>query len=230
MKITTLHLLSGARKATGLTVIIDVFRAFSTACYLTAGGAGRILPVGDLETARRLKAEDPDRVLIGERDGRKLPDFEYGNSPTEVAEGDFTNKTVIHTTSAGTQGLVNAVHADEVITGSFVNVEAIVAHIQARSPSGVSLVCMGTGAITPNMEDTLCARYIADRLQNRPADSDRIRRLLRKSAAAGNFLDPEVDWAPARDFELCTEFSRFDFVLEARKGHDGRLELTPPRD
>ena len=34
MEIRILHLLEGARAARGLTVIIDVFRAFSLECYL----------------------------------------------------------------------------------------------------------------------------------------------------------------------------------------------------
>ena len=34
MNIQILHLLDGAKAATGLTVIIDVFRAFSFECYL----------------------------------------------------------------------------------------------------------------------------------------------------------------------------------------------------
>ena len=59
---------------------------------------------------------------------------------------DFSGKTVIHTTSAGTQGLVNAVQADEVITGSFVNAEAIVSYIRRQAPAMVSLVSMGTAA------------------------------------------------------------------------------------
>ena len=42
MKIEILQLLEGARKATGLTVVIDVFLAFSTACYMVGKGAGPI--------------------------------------------------------------------------------------------------------------------------------------------------------------------------------------------
>ena len=65
MNIQTLHLIQGAGQAQGLTVIIDVFRAFSLECYLYDMGAAAILPVGDLDVARRLKAEHPDYVLIG---------------------------------------------------------------------------------------------------------------------------------------------------------------------
>ncbi len=51
MKIKILQLLDGAKEATGLTVIIDVFRAFSTACYAYDNGAKKIIPVGEMTTA-----------------------------------------------------------------------------------------------------------------------------------------------------------------------------------
>jgi 2-phosphosulfolactate phosphatase len=45
---------------------------------------------------------------MGERKGKKLPGFDYGNSPTEIQAIDFSGKTVIQTTSAGTQGFADA--------------------------------------------------------------------------------------------------------------------------
>ena len=66
MNIEIFELVTGAQKARGLTVIIDVFRAFSLEPYLFSRGAAEILAVGKEETARRLKAEHPDAVLIGE--------------------------------------------------------------------------------------------------------------------------------------------------------------------
>ena len=71
MKIEILQLLEGAQKASGLTVIIDVFRAFSTACYAVGNGVQKIFPVGDIEIAYQLKKENPDFILVGERQERK---------------------------------------------------------------------------------------------------------------------------------------------------------------
>ena len=45
MHIEVLDLIEGAKQARGLTVIIDVFRAFSTACYVVQNGAREIIPV-----------------------------------------------------------------------------------------------------------------------------------------------------------------------------------------
>ena len=66
-KINILHLLDGARQAKGLTVIIDVFRAFSLECFFYAAGAKLIRPVGSLAEAYALKTLIPGCLLAGER-------------------------------------------------------------------------------------------------------------------------------------------------------------------
>ncbi len=71
MEIEILHLLEGAKKARGLTVVIDVFRAFSTACYAFQGGASKIYPVGNIEIAFQMKKNNPDFILVGERNEKK---------------------------------------------------------------------------------------------------------------------------------------------------------------
>jgi len=225
MHIDILHCIDGAREATGLTVIIDVFRAFSTACYAFARGATRIISVGDLDLAYALKEKNPKLVLLGERKGRMLPGFDYGNSPAEIEAVDFTNRTIVQTTSAGTQGIVNACKAHEIITGSFVNAQAIVSYIRSKAPQQVSLVCMGQEAIEPSDEDTLCAHFINDSLIGKATDFELIRTHLRKYRSAEKFFDPEKTWAPERDFDLCLDLGRFNFVLVAKAGMDGLLYL-----
>ena len=80
MNIQILQLVEGAKNARGLTVVIDVFRAFSVEAYLFAQGVDKILPIGDAELAYRLKEENPEFVLAGERMGKILPGFDIGNS------------------------------------------------------------------------------------------------------------------------------------------------------
>ncbi len=227
MPVEILDLVAGPKQARGLTVIIDVFRAFSTACYVVRNGAGRIIPVGDADLAYKLREENPDYVLMGERKGKMLAGFDYGNSPADIQAVDFSGKTVIQTTSAGTQGFANARDADELISGSFVNVEAIVSYIKKQNPGKVSLVCMGTWAVTPNDEDTLCAEYIARRLNNQKMDRKEIYRRLKESKTARIFFDPAVTWAPEADFDLCLNIGLCDFVLKAEKIENDLLALKP---
>ena len=128
-----LHLLSGAKEARGLTVIIDVFRAFSLECYLYDLGAALVRPVGSIEEARTLHEKIPGSLLIGERSGIKVEGFDFGNSPSQVAaeKEKISGKVIIHTTSAGTQGIVNATGASEILTGSLLEVSRSEARLVA---------------------------------------------------------------------------------------------------
>ncbi|MFW5986446.1 MAG: 2-phosphosulfolactate phosphatase [Halanaerobiales bacterium] len=215
MQIKILQLIEGAKQARGLAVIIDVFRAFSVACYLYNNGASRVIPVGELNTAYQLKKDNPDFILLGEREGKILPGFDYGNSPTHIKDVDFTGKTIVHTTSAGTQGIVNVDHAGEIITASFVNAGAVVRYINQSSFDRVSLVCMGNAGVRPADEDTMCAQYIKNRLAGKANDREKIVAELRKDSGK-RFFDPaNREWSPPADFDLCLKFEIFNFILKA---------------
>ena len=143
MRTEIFELLDGARKARGTAVIIDVFRAFSLEPFVLAQNAASLTAVGKIETAFEIKARQPETVLIGERHGKKIDGFDYGNSPASVNGVDFSGKHAVHTTSAGTQGLAAAVHADRLYAASLVNAAATANVIAAENPDCVSLVCMG---------------------------------------------------------------------------------------
>ena len=217
-KINILHLLEGARQARGFTVIIDVFRAFSLECYFYAAGAKLIRPVGSLDEAYMLKKQYPDCLLAGERKGRKCDGFDYGNSPCTINEKEVQGKTIIHTTSSGTQGIVNAVGAEKIITGSLVNARAIAEYILKTQPAEVSLVCMGSGGVLPAVEDELCAEYIRSLLlgEEFPGMEQKIQEMTVHGAE--HFFTPETqDVFPEKDFWLCTMTDRFNFVLIVEK-------------
>jgi 2-phosphosulfolactate phosphatase len=213
MDIRILHGSEGAQSAIGLAVVIDVFRAFSVAGYIFSQGAERIIAVREVERAWQLKREHPDHILIGERHAKKLPGFEYGNSPTELQGADLSGKTVIQTTHAGTQSLLAAHKAPEVITGSFVNAGAIIRYIRKSPFNEVSLVCAGFRDEGEALEDTLCAHYIRDSLAGQPRPFDEIVEQLRLSGSAARFFDPREDASPESDFWLCLRLDRFSFVI-----------------
>jgi len=225
MRIDVLDHVAGAREARGTAVIIDVFRAFSVAAYAFDAGAARVLPVGEIDAARELGRRFPDVVLAGERHTRKVPGFDIGNSPTELRALDLRGKVLVHTTHAGTQGLVNASEADEVLTGAFVNISAVCRYILARAPAQVSLVRMGHEARERCAEDDLYAECLGLLLRGRPAPLADVRERLRSAPAAAKFFDPACDWSPREDFDYCTDVDRFDFVLRAKRVPGEPLEL-----
>jgi 2-phosphosulfolactate phosphatase len=222
MEIKLFRSVDEASQARGVTVVIDVFRAFSTQVYLFENGAAQIIPVLTLDEAYALKAAHPEYVLLGERGGLKPEGFDFGNSPTEVAAVDFTGKTIIHTTSNGTKGLMNAIHADELLTGSFVNADAIVKYIQQKNPEHVSLIATSPDSAVDN-EDVQLALHIERRLRGESLDIEHIRALLRTTSAYRH-LFTELG-VPETDFDLCLDFNRAPFVIRGA-AHEGRVVLT----
>jgi 2-phosphosulfolactate phosphatase len=226
MKFKILEFVEGAKLARGVTVIIDVFRAFSVACYAHDAGANPIIATGSIENAQQLKAIYNNVVLAGERDERKIEGFDFGNSPTEIIMADLRGKTFIHTTTAGTQGLVNAIHADIVVTGSFVNARAVAEYIKTLNPSVVSLVAMGYRASESAEDDIMCAEYIIDLLSGTRVVTDEKVSALMNTSGKRFFNPANAAFSPPSDFFLCTQRDRFNFVLKAEKRDDGNVLLV----
>lgn len=221
-QIDILHLIEGAKQAKGLTVIIDVFRAFSLECYLYDMGVKEIRPVGTIEEAFRRREDLNDAVLVGERHGKKCEGFDYGNSPSSIQVENVRDKIVIHTTSAGTQGIVNANGASEIITGSLVNAKAVAEYIMRQQPQTVSLVCMGNGGVRPAAEDELCAEYIKSILEGHELqDFEQRVAKLRYHGGEHFFDENRQDIYPQEDFWMCTEYNRFSFVIRVDKDEKG---------
>ena len=217
-QVNILHLIDGAKKAEGLTVIIDVFRAFSLECYLYDMGVKEIRPVETIEEAFSLRSCIPNNILIGERGGKKCDGFDYGNSPSTVLKEHVERKTIIHTTSAGTQGVANAVSASEIITGSLVNAKAVAKYIMIKKPEVVSLVCMGNGGIRPAAEDELCAEYIKSILENNEfPDFEKRVSDLRYNGGEHFFNQFGQDIFPEADFWMCVKYDQFPFVIKIEK-------------
>ncbi len=211
MQIEIIKSVEDAHKATGLAVIIDVYRAFTTQAYIFAHGPHKVIPVLDLEQAHQLKKENPEYLLVGERGGVKPEGFDFGNGPTEALHGNFLGKTVIHTTSNGTKGLINAVNAEQVLIGSFVMADSIIKYIKNNNFKNISLVSTSPYVEKDN-EDMLLAYYIRDVLSGKKVDEPEIKNQLATNSAT-SFLLNEAG-VPQTDIDLCLDFHRFNFVIK----------------
>lgn len=223
MEIKIIH---DAKQASGLAIIIDVFRAFTVEPYLINNGVEKIIPVVDKEIAYNLKDKHKEYVLIGERNGIKLTGFDFGNSPSQIKNIDFSKKIVVHTTSCGTQGIVNAINAKEIITGSLVNASAIVRYIRQNNFKEISIVSMSRQNELPSAEDELCARYINSMLEDNPLENlEKEIENLKFSSGKKFFDSSNKDIFPEEDFYLCTEINKFDFILKVNKDIEGMLYI-----
>lgn len=133
-----------SRDLSGTTcVVFDVLRATSSMITGLAHGADAIYPVRTVEEAMELKGRFPDAILAGERFGDLIPGFELGNSPLEYREG-MAGRTLISTTTNGTVALRACEHADQVLVGALLNMEALRAVLAQQAPRNLLIVCAGT--------------------------------------------------------------------------------------
>ena len=151
--------------------------------------------------------------------------FDLGNSPTEMLTGRLEGKTMIHCTTAGTNGIVNATGADGVFGAGLVNAGATASYISMLKPDKVTLVAMGYRAAESAPEDLLCASYIRDLLLGHERDISSEIEALRKDSGR-RFFDPaNINFSPPTDFFLCTDLNRFNFVLRAVMTTPGQAEI-----
>ncbi len=220
MQIRSLALIQGARDAIGTAVIIDVFRAFTTAAFCVGVGAREIVLVGTPAEAFAIRELDPSVFLSGEVGGQPIDGFDAGNSPSQIAGLDLTGRRVVQRSSSGTQGVVAATNCDEIVLGSFVIASATCRYVRSRGRQA-SLVAMGDGAAIPNAEDEACVRFMEAQLSQVPIDVESL------IAALPQWQNTSWPWwFPKRDAELATEVDRFDFALPVVR-EDGLLIARP---
>lgn len=224
-----LSYLQGARAAQGPTVIIDVFRAFSLVPWAIARGANRVVPVRTEDEARAWRERDATVLLAGERDGKPLPGFDFGNSPSAIRSADLTGRVLIHRTSAGTQGLLAALEAgaSPVLAGSFLTAGATIRYLRSMDADEVSLVAMGWNARDAALEDILCADYLRAGLKEQPQDFREIRSRIRDDPTGRRFFDPHMPWFPEEDFDACIDLDRFDTAIVAVADETWGIRLEP---
>jgi 2-phosphosulfolactate phosphatase len=208
-------------------VVIDVLRAFTTVPWLYAQGAATVLATDDAQRAMDLRAELAAEgrtpvVLAGEDGGRRLEGFDLGNSPTEVAAVDLAGATVVHRTSAGTQGLVRCLGSRWLFAASFVNVAATAAAVRATGTTHVTFVVTGASLGRDGDEDLACAELLAARLHGRDPDPRPFLDRVATSDAGRMFGPGGPDWAPAADLAAACELDRFIHALVATPTREGR--------
>ena len=160
MQIAVGSLLRGAQEAEGTAIIIDVFRAFTTAAVAFSRGAERIVLVAEVADALRLRDQGHGDLCMGEVSGMRPEGFDFGNSPYELSRADVDGRRLIQSTRAGTVGVAAATRAERIYAGSLVTAEATAKAVLRDSPEIVSIVAMGAEGRSRADEDEQCALYL----------------------------------------------------------------------
>jgi 2-phosphosulfolactate phosphatase len=138
-----------------VVVIIDVFRATSTIAAVLDNGAARILPFASVADCIAAGTTIANCITAGERDGKVAEGLQHGNSPKEYPASFIEGKTLALTTTNGTKLLHMVKNAAAIITGSFLNLEAVCQFLLKENKK-VLLAC-AAWKDRVNLEDSLFA-------------------------------------------------------------------------
>ena len=200
-------------------VVFDVLRATSSIITGLASGAEAIIPVRTVEEARKLKLNDSDLLLAGERGGLPLEGFDLGNSPEEFEQ--IKGRRVVMTTTNGTVAIEAVKFAAQVLIGSLLNIDALADYLFRHRPKSLLLVCAGTGEEF-SLEDAIGAGALVARLPDEEglADSAIFVRSLYERVG-----DDVLEWlrhtkngkllqkiGKDADIRRCAQISAFDVV------------------
>ncbi len=209
--------------AGGAGIAVDVLRATSTLARARAHGAGRIVPFARTDEAAAFRDATTGALACGEREGRRLPGFDLGNSPFEYTRERVEGRTLAFASTNGSRALLALAGTDPVWLGAFVCASAV-----ARACAGaahVRIVCAGERG-QPSPEDDACGGWIVARLLDAgfeagdgltrdlaaaaPADAAAVRERVERSPH-GRVLTA-MGAAYARDVEWC---ATLDAMAEA---------------
>lgn len=145
----------------GVCIVIDILRATTTLTTLLEYGATGVIIAPDAGTAREEKGHDPDALLLGEIGGLRPPDFDYGNSPHELAPVLVAGRRAICHTTNGTAAIRAVRGATATLLGCLRNATAVVAaarRLAREAGVPVTVVCAGgAGGRAFALDDSLVA-------------------------------------------------------------------------
>ena len=222
MEIRMGSLLRDARDAQGTVIIIDVFRAFTTAAVAFSRGASKIVLVAEVDEALALRNRGVGELCMGEVDGQRPLGFDFGNSPHELSKADVRGKTLIQSTRAGTVGVSAAANADIIYGGSLVLAEATVKAISRDAPELVTIVAMGAEGRERTDEDEQCALYLRNLFLGRTPDHTAVRSLILAGQEAQKYGDPERPHFAAEDRDMALRIDSAPFAIRVTR-EDGLL-------
>jgi 2-phosphosulfolactate phosphatase len=148
------------KEENAIVVVVDVLRATSAICTAIHHGVDKMIPVAGLDEARKYKAEG--YLVAAERNAIKQDGFDFGNSPYHYIDEDLSGKTIVISTTNGTQAIEAAKDSSTILIGSFLNISSIANWI-LQQERNVIVLCAGWKNKF-NLEDSIFAGALSLKL------------------------------------------------------------------
>ncbi|MBE51323.1 MAG: 2-phosphosulfolactate phosphatase [Flavobacteriales bacterium] len=146
-----------------LVIVVDILRATSVICTAFEYGIKSVIPVSSISEARAYLHDD-NYIVAAERNAKPIDEFIYGNSPFQYMNQDIKGKSLVLTTTNGTNA-INLAKKSQLIIGSYINLDALLNFILNHTINNVLIFCSGwKGKV--NMEDAIFAGSLSNKLMN----------------------------------------------------------------
>ncbi|MBK8580336.1 MAG: 2-phosphosulfolactate phosphatase [Flavobacteriales bacterium] len=145
----------------GIVVVIDILRATSAMVAAFEHGVKDIIPVATIEEARQYIGRE-GYIAAAERNGEIVEGFPVGNSPLAFKAMDLRGKTIVISTTNGTQAINTGREARKLVIGSFLNLSAL-SNWLLQQDDNILLLCSGWKDKF-SLEDSVFAGAVMERL------------------------------------------------------------------
>lgn len=123
-----------------LVVVIDILRATTIITTMFKNGLYKLIPAKNLDEAKTYK--ENGFLVAAERNGKKVDFADFNNSPYVFTEEKIKGKTVVYSSTNGTNTINSVKTAEDVIIASFLNLSAVADFIKEKDKN-ILLLCSG---------------------------------------------------------------------------------------
>lgn len=201
-------------KKVRVVVIVDVFRACTTAAYLLNRHPATYILAKKSSTINRLSCYFINPLLVGKPEKGINLVYDIPNSPTRTEDVRVSGRSVLHRTEAGASGIMLASESDVLLAAGFVNASSTAEYIKKIKNREVIIIPMGHEGLRPSLEDNLCASYLKELFSGKQLDVGKFISLLQEGPGKYFFSEDQYQY-PKEDFFRCLEIDRFDFAIKA---------------
>ncbi len=219
----------GCESAKGICAVFDVLRASSVECHLHLVGAKKVFPQESVELTLKMKSENKDVILLGEREGEKIKGFDFGNSPSEILENadKIKDKICYHNTTAGTQAFNKCLqnkNVKEVLISSPNNLNATIKYL--KKFLGKETICLvAAGDLGYCLEDFMICEYLKSLLigEKPKLSMEEIKKKIKETTGAKFFKN--FSYYPSIDFDICFKIDVIDKIIKLIDGEAVKFDV-----
>lgn len=141
-------------------VVVDILRATSLIVTMFHNGLNKLIPVKSLDEAKDYK--NKGYLVSAERNGKKVDFADFDNSPFTFTKEAIFDKTLVYSTTNGTQTINLVKSAEKVVLASFLNLHSITEYL-INQQKDILILCSGWKG-NYCTEDTLFAGCLSENL------------------------------------------------------------------